>query len=107
LDVSINNPFSNGWSVSKAKPYDGLAQKKRYCEIVEAYKVTVPEGLRGGITVWGTTDSNTWLDAFYKQQGKTNGEAVSWPLLFDGNYGDKPALRGFADALTGTACTNL
>ena len=107
LDVSINNPFSTGWSVSTAKPYDGLAQKKRYCEIVEAYKEVVRPELRGGITVWGTTDANTWLDSFYKQQGKTNGEAVSWPLLFDEQYNDKPALRGFADALEGTACTNL
>jgi endo-1,4-beta-xylanase len=107
LDVSINNPFSTGWSVSTAAPYDGFAQKKRYCEIVKAYIDTVPEALRGGVTVWGTTDANTWLNMFYKQQGKTNGEAVSWPLLFDAQYNDKPALRGFADALTGTACTNL
>ena len=107
LDVSINNPFSNGWSVSTATPYDGLAQKKRYCEIVEAYKATVPEELRGGITVWGTTDASTWLNSFYQSQGLTDGEVVSWPLLFTPQYGDKPALRGFADALSGNACTNL
>jgi endo-1,4-beta-xylanase len=36
-----------------------------------------------------------------------NGEAIAWPLLFDEQYNDKPALRGYADALLGTACTNL
>jgi len=107
LDVSINNPYSSGWSVSTAMPFDGLAQKKRYCEIVTAYKNIVPEALRGGITVWGTTDANTWLDLAFKQANKTNGEPVAWPLLFDGSYNDKPALRGFADGLLGTACTNL
>ncbi|GGY77488.1 hypothetical protein GCM10011613_22560 [Cellvibrio zantedeschiae] len=107
LDVAINNPYSSGWSVSTATQYtstSALAQKKRYCDIVAGYKEVVPEAQRGGITVWGTTDANTWLTSATSQY---NGQALAWPLLFDNNYNDKPALRGFADGLTGTACTNL
>jgi len=110
LDVSINNPYSN-WPASKVSTFTestALAQKKRYCEIIAAYKATVPEAQRGGITVWGTTDANSWLDGpngLYKTQ--FNGEKIAWPLLFDAQYNDKPALRGFADGLLGTACTNL
>jgi endo-1,4-beta-xylanase len=68
---------------------------------VKAYLDAVPANQRGGISVWGTTDANTWLDSLH-----FNGEAIAWPLLFDTHYNDKPALRGFADGLTGVACTN-
>jgi len=107
LDVAVNNPYSGGWPGSKISAFTetvALAQKKRYCEIVKAYMDTVPANLRGGITVWGTTDASTWLTTATSQY---NGEAIAWPLLFDNNYNDKPALRGFADGLQGTACTNL
>lgn len=107
LDVAVNNPYSGSWPNSKISTFTqavALTQKKRYCEIVKAYLDTVPANLRGGITVWGTTDASTWLTTATSQY---NGEAIAWPLLFDNNYNDKPALRGFADALQGTACTNL
>ena len=112
LDVSVNNPFSN-WPASKVSTFTetvALNQKRRYCEIVQAYKEVLAdkEELQGGITVWGTTDANSWLDGtngLFKTQ--FNGEKIAWPLLFDEQYNDKPALRGFADGLLGTACTNL
>lgn len=107
LDVSINNPYGN-WPASKVASFtqaSALDQKKRYCEIVKAYLDNVPAAQRGGISVWGTTDANTWLNDLYKTQ--FNNEKISWPLLFDNNYNDKPALRGFADALQGIPCTNL
>ena len=112
LDVSVNNPFSN-WPASKVSTFTetvALKQKKRYCEIIQAYKEVLAdkEELQGGITVWGTTDANSWLDGtngLFKTQ--FNGEKIAWPLLFDEQYNDKPALRGFADGLLGTACTNL
>jgi endo-1,4-beta-xylanase len=107
LDIAINNPYSSGWPGNKISNFDqatALAQKQRYCEVVKAYLDTVPEAQRGGITVWGTTDANTWLTTAVSQY---NGQAIAWPLLFDANYNDKPALRGFADALQGAACTNL
>jgi endo-1,4-beta-xylanase len=106
LDVAINNPYSSGWSLATASKYTTTtagAQKKRYCEIVKAYLEVVPVNQRGGITVWGTTDANTWLTTATSQYG---GQAIAWPLLFDNSYNDKPALRGFADGLLGSACTN-
>ena len=104
LDVAVNNPYSGGWPGNKISSFTeatALAQKKRYCEIVKAYLDTVPANLRGGITVWGTTDASTWLTT---ATSAYNGEAIAWPLLFDDNYNDKPALRGFADGLQGVAC---
>jgi endo-1,4-beta-xylanase len=106
LDVAINNPYSSGWTLATASKYTNTtagAQKKHYCDIVAAYKEVVPEAQRGGITVWGTTDASTWLTTATSQYG---GQAIAWPLLFDNNYNDKPALRGFADGLLGSACTN-
>lgn len=104
LDVAVNNPYNPAWPGNKVSSFTeatALAQKKRYCEIVQAYLDTVPASLRGGITTWGTTDASTWLTTAV---GAYNGEAIAWPLLFDNNYHDKPALRGFADALQGNAC---
>lgn len=108
LDVAINQPFCDSYPANKITAFTqsvALAQKKRYCEIVKAYLDSVPAAQRGGITVWGTTDANTWLNDLYKTQFEN--QKIAWPLLFDSNYNDKPALRGFADALQNTACTNL
>jgi endo-1,4-beta-xylanase len=104
LDVAVNNPYNSGWPGNKITSFTStvaLAQQKRYCEIVKAYMDTVPAAQRGGISVWGTTDANTWLTT---ATAAYNGEAIAWPLLFDNNYNDKPALRGFADGLQGAAC---
>jgi endo-1,4-beta-xylanase len=105
LDIPINNPFSPPYQAGDIKreltPALALAQKKRYCEVVKAYMDTVPAKLRGGVTVWGVSDPSSWLisDLFKNAH-------ADWPLLFDGNYQQKPALRGVADALSGQACTN-
>jgi endo-1,4-beta-xylanase len=101
LDIGINNPYSSGWPGNKVSIFTNdiaMNQKKRYCEVVKAYLDTVPVNLRAGITVWGSVDKSSWLNTK---------DYFTWPLLFDDNYNDKPALRGFADALTGAACTNL
>jgi endo-1,4-beta-xylanase len=101
LDIAINNPYSSGWPGNKVNTFTNelaMNQKKRYCEIIKAYLDTVPENLRAGVTVWGSIDKSSWLNTQ---------DYATWPLLFDDNYNDKPALRGFADALLGNACTNL
>lgn len=108
LDIAINQPYCDSYPANKVTTFTqstALAQKKKYCEVVKAYLDTVPADKRGGITVWGSNDGATWLDDLYKTQ--FNNEKISWPLLFDAQYNDKPALRGFADGLLGNACTNL
>jgi endo-1,4-beta-xylanase len=108
LDIAINQPYCDNYPANKVSTFTqnvAFAQKKKYCEVVKAYLDTVPADKRGGITVWGSNDGATWLDDLYKTQ--FNNEKISWPLLFDAQYNDKPALRGFADGLLGTACTNL
>ncbi|GGA82800.1 hypothetical protein GCM10011369_25990 [Neiella marina] len=71
-----------------------LQQKARYQEIVEAYIETVPPSLRGGISVWGIADPDTWIVPLYGNP--------DWPLMFDDQFEPKPALQGFADGLAAT-----
>jgi endo-1,4-beta-xylanase len=106
LDIPINNPYGSAYRNGDIKtvftPELALAQKQRYCEVIKAYMETVPAHLRGGITVWGVTDPGSWLI----QQLFSN-RHDDWPLLFDKDYNEKPALKGVADGLAGNACTNL
>jgi len=106
LDVAVNQPYCDSYpanKISEFTPAIAFEQKKRYCDIIAAYKTVVPEAQRGGVTVWGTRDGSSWLDNLYSSEYE--GEKISWPLLFDAQYGDKPALRGFADALSDVTCT--
>lgn len=104
LDIPINNPNSAAYKAGDVKTVYtlalGLQQKKRYCEVVKAYMDTVPPNLRGGVVVWGVDDPSSWLIA-----ALFNNKQADWPLLFDAQYHDKPALRGVADALSGQPCT--
>lgn len=68
-----------------------LQQKARYQEIVEAYVETVPPSLRGGISVWGIADHDSWIIHLYG--------SPDWPLMFDEQFNAKPALQGFANGL--------
>jgi hypothetical protein len=67
------------------------AQKTRYQEVVAVYLATVPEAQRGGISVWGVSDADSWIPHLYGQP--------DWPLLFDSNLNQKLALHGFAAGL--------
>ena len=104
LDIPLNNPYSDAYDFPDSYHTSltgelAAAQKKRYCEVVAAYIDAVPEAQRGGLTVWGVHDSDSWLirDLF-----KNNHQ--DWPLLFDNDYNPKPAFDGVADGLTGRPC---
>lgn len=104
LDIPINNPYSAGYNYPdnyEATFTDELAaaQKKRYCDIVTAYLDAVPADLRGGLTVWGIRDSDSWLISTLFDNNHED-----WPLLFDNNFDPKPALYGVADGLTNQPC---
>lgn len=66
-------------------------QRQRYADVVRAYLDTVPPAQRGGITLWGLTDGDSWIPGFRKRP--------DWPLLFNADFTAKPALRGFAEGL--------
>ncbi len=91
LDVRVNNKYN-----SSAPVYTSLtaaaaaAQSERYRQIVAAYLRAVPAAQRGGITVWGMWDAQSWF-----------AKDPDWPLLFDNSFQPKPALQGFASGLTG------
>jgi len=87
LDVRMN--AANKYSTLT----DQLAeiQKQRYKAIVEAYLTNVPTAQRGGISVWGVSDIDSWIVYLYGN--------ADWPLLFNDKFEQKPALQGVAQAL--------
>ena len=94
LDVTLNTD-SDGNSLGATVLTDALAQQQetRVREIVAAYLDAVPAAQRGGISVWGIADVDSW---------RRSRNEYDWPLLFDDNFIAKPALQGFADALSGS-----
>lgn len=70
-------------------------QRRRYRQVADTYLDTVPPGLRGGITVWGITDADSWIPGFR--------DRPDWPLLFDADYRPKPAFYGMAAGLSRAA----
>lgn len=102
LDVPINNPYASG-AFPQHNSYTAQAaalQKARYKSIVQTYLDVVPAHLRGGVTVWGLWDGDSWLLDFDNRQGVDD-----WPLLFNGPangpYQEKEAFYGVVEALTG------
>jgi endo-1,4-beta-xylanase len=96
LDIPLNNYWTGGFPQYETFTNElAEAQKQRYKAIVEAYLEAVPENLRGGITVWGLWDGDSWLISLYGEE--------DWPLLFtgpaNGPYEAKPAFYGVAEAL--------
>lgn len=76
LDVGINKsgirrPFISKEINSQISVYESIA--KSYSK--------VPKKFQYGITFWGVSDSDTWLNSYYKLNDE--------PLLFDSNYKPK------------------
>ncbi|HEX2585430.1 MAG TPA: endo-1,4-beta-xylanase, partial [Steroidobacteraceae bacterium] len=95
LDVHMSDDrttdgVANG-TMTSLSPADALLEKQRYKEIVLAYKEVVPLNLRGGITIWGINDGESWLIPFYG--------SPDWPLLFNDDFSTKLAFDGVAEAL--------
>lgn len=102
LDVPVNNPYAS----TVFPQYDSFSadaqqkQKARYKAIAKTYMDVVPPALRGGFTVWGLWDGDSWLLSFDERQGSND-----WPLLFGGPatgpYETKPAFDGVVEAFKG------
>ena len=94
LDITVNTD-GNGVSLGQTTLTPAVAdqQRARYEAIVRAYLDEVPAPQRGGITVWGIADVDSWRRSYNSNEG---------PLLFDDAFAAKPALTGFADGLRAT-----
>ncbi|HEY5808576.1 MAG TPA: endo-1,4-beta-xylanase [Povalibacter sp.] len=92
LDIPVNT-FANPNRYATFTAEAAQRQEAKYREVVAAYLEVVPANLRGGITVWGLYDSDSWLIALYGRP--------DWPLILNDELQNKPATRGFASALTG------
>jgi endo-1,4-beta-xylanase len=92
LDITVNTN-GDGTSGPMTSLTDPVAaeQQQRFQDIVAAYLAEVPAAQRGGISVWGIADHDSW---------RRYNNDFEWPLLFDDSFQPKPALQGFADALT-------
>ncbi|CAH0528837.1 endo-1,4-beta-xylanase [Vibrio hippocampi] len=87
LDVRINES-----GTLSQFTYDlAMSQKQRYQDIVAAYLETVPVAQRGGVSVWGVSDADSWIPSHYG--------SPDWPLLFDTDLQAKPALEGMYNAI--------
>lgn len=92
LDVPVNTDRSrSAMSMTRFTGSVAARQRKRFLSIVAAYLDEVPEAQRGGISVWGIADPDSWLRRY---------NTLEWPLLFDDELQPKPALQGLADGLT-------
>jgi endo-1,4-beta-xylanase len=88
LDVRSGNGGTAGVPPNAA----ALAkQAAMYQYVARSYLKYIPVPQRAGITVWGLTDPTSWL--------YNNG--ADYPLLYDLNYGWKPAYVGFLKGLKG------
>ncbi len=93
LDVRFNH-VSPPLAANAYTPALADQHKQLIRDIVKAYLDVVPPAQRGGITVWGVADGDSWLLSLYGRP--------DWPLFFFNDMSPKPALQGFADALSGS-----
>ena len=87
LDISVNQSRQ----FAAFNPELAERQRQRYAAVARIYKETVPDEQKGGLTVWGITDGDSWIPGFR--------ERPDWPLLFDAEFRPKPALLGLAEGL--------
>ena len=96
LDIKAS-PTYDGSEKSKSAEYTKMG--KRYKDIFDAFKEvdSLPGIDVNTFTVWGVTDSVSWLNYFNSAGGGVNGKQKQCPLLFDGDYQAKPAYWAIVD----------
>jgi endo-1,4-beta-xylanase len=90
LDVRINPDNTAGFTPTSALL---ATQADMYKYVVQSFLKNVPASQRYGITVWGVNDGGSWIITSQKQADN--------PLLFDDNFGKKPAYYSFLLGLKG------
>jgi endo-1,4-beta-xylanase len=89
LDISVRYNQPDTFPIT---PAIASEQAAKFKAIVKAYMTAVPKNLQFGITTWGLSDFNSYLNHGYPNSDH------DYPLLFDKNYNPKPAYKGFIEA---------
>jgi len=89
LDVAVNTAKSSSF-VPDAPTFASQAAMYKY--VVQSYLKNVPAAQRFGITVWGLTDNESWINT---------PTVPDFPLLFDKNISKKPAYTSVIQGLKG------
>ncbi|MBQ9122292.1 MAG: endo-1,4-beta-xylanase [Lachnospiraceae bacterium] len=74
-------------------------QGRRYADLYSILKkLDAEEGIEiTGITFWGVSDKDSWLQSSSNVGGGSDGTMTQCPLLFDSNYKVKPSFWAFVD----------
>lgn len=89
LDVTMNSSKSASFTTTASQL---ASQAAMYKYVVQSYLKNVPKAQRFGITVWGLTDNESWLNT---------ASAPDYPLLFNQNLSKKAAYYSFLEAFKG------
>jgi len=89
LDVALNTSKVNSFTPTAAML---TAQAALYKYVVQSYLKNVPKAQRFGITVWGVTDNESWINL---------PTSPDYPLLFNQNLTKKAAYYSFLEGLKG------
>jgi endo-1,4-beta-xylanase len=89
LDIALNSAKSASFTPTAAML---TAQAALYKYVVQSYLKNVPKAQRFGITVWGLTDNESWINS---------PTAPDYPLLFNQNLSKKQAYYSFLLGLKG------
>lgn len=88
LDIRVNPNDIAGFTLSS----QGLSdQAAMYKYVAESFIKNVPAAQRYDFTIWGVTDSDSWI--------VTTQNKVDFPLLFDASYAKKPAYTSLLQGL--------
>lgn len=94
-DVKVSSAFIN---TEKGIEQEYIRQAEYYHSFYEMIQSLRAEGINiTGMTFWGVTDPNSWLQTANGVGGGSDGKLTQYPLLFDGGYQAKPAFWAFAD----------
>jgi endo-1,4-beta-xylanase len=89
LDVTMNSSKGASFNPTASQL---VSQATMYKYVVQSYLKNVPKAQRFGITVWGLTDNESWLNT---------PSVPDYPLLFNQNLSKKVAYYSFLEALKG------
>jgi len=89
LDIALNTAQSASFTPTSTQY---AQQATLYHYVVNSFKTNVPKAQQYGITVWGVSDSDSWINTTAHPD---------FPLLFDPNYAKKAAYTSVIQALKG------